>query len=450
MIQTIYQPPYLKRYTVYKWVFSLFLLMAFKVNAAQFTASIQTVSSNRACFSGTMLANYTATITPSANWTFPQDYDFVLGSTKFELRKAETGPMGLVLATNFGGTVGNSTISGAFDISALALQEDLKPGVYTISASIYVRRILGNGNFSKPTIVYQTSTFTVGYNVTWSSLTDMVATPNASSMSRNVTTAGVTYASGISANYWVVNTNGFLETGAQFSSSSAARSVYLSLDNAATFNPSLGAYLEYRKAANSTNISGQGIYVKNGALIYKLQNVLITERVRVERVGGVIKFYQENSTTPLKARATTGNSNIIQNFSITHTNELYVRGYSSIVSDGLTSIVTSFPCKESPVYAQLTRQLRGENYKTTSKLLFYYTEEYVPVESTNLTYRIVNFENKTVQSSAAVAGSTQVVLPRKLGDNRYELSVTALLSNASYVLEVTNEKNEVFYLRFSK
>lgn len=445
-----YKQQLLKMNHLQKWMCSLFLLLTLNVQAAQFDATLQVVSSNRGCFSGTMTANYTATITPSANWTFLQDYNFVIGSTKFELRKADALPTSQALATNFGGTVGNSTISGAFDISALAIPDDQKAGVYTVYATIYVYRISPNGSFSKTVIVYQTAKFTVGYNLNWASLTDMATIPNASSISRNVATAGVTYASGISANYWAVNTNGFIETGAQFSSSSAARSVYLSLDNAVAFDPSSGNYLEYRMAASSTNILGQGIYVKNGALIYKLQNVLITERVRVERVSGVIKFYQENSTTPLKARATTGNSNIIQNFSITNTSELYVRGYSSLVSDGLTSIVTSFPCKESPVYAQLTRQLRGENYKTTSKLLFYYTEEYVPVESTNLTYRIVNFENKTVQSSAVVAGSTQVVLPRKLGDNRYELSVTALLSNASYVLEVTNEKNEVFYLRFSK
>jgi hypothetical protein len=59
------------------------------------------------------------------------------------------------------------------------------------------------------------------------------------------------------------------------------------------------------------------------------------------------------------------------------------------------------------------------------------------------------------ETNAAVTGSTSLTNLAtssnawQYGDNRYELDITSL-STGQYTLEVSNEKNERFYLRFKK
>lgn len=99
-------------------------------------------------------------------------------------------------------------------------------------------------------------------------------------------------------------------------------------------------------------------------------------------------------------------------------------------------------CICNPTYAKLEKTLRGVNYPTcTNQLYFYYEEEYTA--STTLKYSIRNAMNQEVLSS------TTIPLTKEYGDNRYELAVSSLFPG-TYILEVTNEKNERFYLRFSK
>jgi hypothetical protein len=93
-------------------------------------------------------------------------------------------------------------------------------------------------------------------------------------------------------------------------------------------------------------------------------------------------------------------------------------------------------------YVKLEREIRGVNYKPTQNFLyFYYDEEYTG--SSNLTYRVLDKNIQVIVSSATLN------LVKTYGDNRYSLDVNSI-PVGSYVLEVKNEKNEKFYLRFTK
>ncbi len=90
-------------------------------------------------------------------------------------------------------------------------------------------------------------------------------------------------------------------------------------------------------------------------------------------------------------------------------------------------------------YAKLKRELDAAYYPVKKGILkFQYFEEYNDVDN-ELDYRIVNISNNTSISLSNLA------VP--YGDGRYDLDVNAL-SQGFYILEVTNQKGEVFKLRF--
>lgn len=433
------------------------LLFGIQASAVPFTASMIANPTNKSCYSGTYTAGYVATVPPPHGYTYPTNYNFVLtgtNTTRFDLRKASTGPTGTILATNYGGTAGGfgtPTISGTFNISSIsdALFSPSSPreDVYTIYASIYVNDIT-SGNIVN--IVTTTFTFTVGYNVLWSDMIDMSA-PGTSTVKRSLVTSGITYGGAKSSNYVPAGTDGWIELAAQFSSVTTSRSVYIPLSDfvlTTTFVPSaIGSYLEYRKGGTITSTSGEGIYVKSGTSVYKLAGVVLTDRIRMERVSGFIKFYKANTTSALTWTYVSGAT--ISSFPCS--TELFVMAYAPLADDGVASPMTSFGCAEgSTIYARLDRSVAGTNYTASDKLYFYYDEEYVPVATSTLTYRILNYQHKTVQSSDVVSGSTQVTANRIYGDNRFELGLATTVPLGTYILEVTNEKKEVFYLRFTR
>jgi hypothetical protein len=76
-------------------------------------------------------------------------------------------------------------------------------------------------------------------------------------------------------------------------------------------------------------------------------------------------------------------------------------------------------------------------------LYFYYDEEY-DTPNTGLNYRVYQVNNPIV----SVLNSTiQPLNQIKYGDNRYTLDVSNLNPEV-YILEITNNKSEKFYLRF--
>jgi hypothetical protein len=115
----------------------------------------------------------------------------------------------------------------------------------------------------------------------------------------------------------------------------------------------------------------------------------------------------------------------------------------------------SFGCKGFEQYTMLKKKLDGGYYIAyNKKLLFKYDEEYADKDGL-LTFSVYDKSNNVVMSNASLSSLALV----RYGDNRYsiDLSNTAnvisgqsMPTNSFYILEVVNEKNEKWYLRFKK
>lgn len=106
------------------------------------------------------------------------------------------------------------------------------------------------------------------------------------------------------------------------------------------------------------------------------------------------------------------------------------------------------PYRCNPNYAKMERRLTGINYKTQlDNVYFYYDNEYAS-GSTDLTYEIFEYSDLL----APVMIGTSDMLDLGFGRNQYILDVSgsSLTSGESYVLVVTNDKDEKRYLRFEK
>jgi hypothetical protein len=113
--------------------------------------------------------------------------------------------------------------------------------------------------------------------------------------------------------------------------------------------------------------------------------------------------------------------------------------YNCTSSDQVTiSVVDSY------YYAELKKKLNNGFYQLyNNKLYFKFEAEYNGDGTSTfpLNCKVYN-TNRQIQSLSQT-------LNRKFGDNRYQLDMSSL-SNGYYVLEVLNEKNELFQLRFKK
>ncbi|TND09952.1 MAG: hypothetical protein FD123_634 [Bacteroidetes bacterium] len=99
-------------------------------------------------------------------------------------------------------------------------------------------------------------------------------------------------------------------------------------------------------------------------------------------------------------------------------------------------------------YATLRRKLDDNYYEAYNSIWFKFDDEYNDVNH-HLSYRVINASNQAVP----LINNTNNLGITYYGDNRhkldlYQLSNSAALPAGYYILEVTNEKNEVFVLRF--
>lgn len=97
------------------------------------------------------------------------------------------------------------------------------------------------------------------------------------------------------------------------------------------------------------------------------------------------------------------------------------------------------------VFAKMDRTLRGVLYKPyLNHLYFYYDEEYNTISSSWVNYNVY----KTDAPHTSILNHTlQPLTAVRYGDNRFTLDISDL-DPATYVLEITNNKSEKFYLRF--
>jgi hypothetical protein len=105
-------------------------------------------------------------------------------------------------------------------------------------------------------------------------------------------------------------------------------------------------------------------------------------------------------------------------------------------------------------YGVLKKQMDGGYFSTKNGVLrFKYDEDYNDLDAL-LGFKIYDKTHKVVFSNSAFpSGQAATLGPCAYGDNRYSLNFNNLFTSGMlfgdyYVLEVTNEKNDKFYLRF--
>jgi len=182
-------------------------------------------------------------------------------------------------------------------------------------------------------------------------------------------------------------------------------------------------------------------WVGNAGAMYVGDAFNIGDRFKISKTGNSITMYRNNVQMPL----------------INFTSSTTLRADVSLCGKGATLIKPrfSFGCPAPAVYAPLKKQLDGQVYRTqNSKLLFKYDEEYNDTDG-KLNFNIYNNQHQVVISSANMATANIPLV--SYGDNRYSIDLNnAIYTNGQnigggyFILEVLNEKNEAWYLRFRK
>lgn len=138
------------------------------------------------------------------------------------------------------------------------------------------------------------------------------------------------------------------------------------------------------------------------------------------------------------------------------TTDIKYNTLSSPYSIGAASMVMSIPGSPNGPYAELKRKLDGGYHLVKSPyLLIKYTEEYNPLYS-KLKFKVYDKNRSVVMSSDVVNSNIINDIPINTGDNYISIKLfgckncgfQSLAENEFYILEVNNDKNEKWYLRF--
>jgi len=128
--------------------------------------------------------------------------------------------------------------------------------------------------------------------------------------------------------------------------------------------------------------------------------------------------------------------------------------YSSDYSGGASRPMITFVIythnlfRRNPIYAKLYRELSGGLYRAYHNVLYFHYDEEYESPSTNLNYAIYHYSDMV---TPVVDGST-LPLPLVYGRKEHQLNLSSasLTPGQVYILVVTNDKDEKFYLRFKK
>jgi hypothetical protein len=421
-------------------VFNLFISTS--LNAAMTFGATQSMSlSQKTCYSNNSNLTYSYIVTPTGfiprgtTFVCGTNFDLSLTGTSFSLKRGVsfTGetvitkkPTASEVICNT--TTGNITINGAFDLSTLS------PGIYTVYSSITA--IDKTGGISTPVLLPTYSyTFTVGYQASWTNLTQMVALPNTYSAYRNVT--GATYGSLNSMNKLLTSSNsGWIDLGAQINTTSTTGSVFIVLTKVSSFTPNSGtlSYIEFRRKSTGT---GTDVYIRNGsaATLTLISGLTKDSRIRVEKSGTTLKFYTSNTVTQIVGSPT------ILNF----TGELSLSVFAANISEGVKDVISSYSCESSQTdqFAHLKYDIDGYYHTFANKIRFIFNQEY---DASTLKFNIYNSKDIKIkdQTNFPVQALTY-------GDNYITIDCadpTRCIGRGFFYLEVINDKKEVMYLRF--
>lgn len=127
-------------------------------------------------------------------------------------------------------------------------------------------------------------------------------------------------------------------------------------------------------------------------------------------------------------------------------------GWNLPLNPDLIHIVIAKPYPLTSCYATLKRELDGGSYIANGLLKFKFDEEYNDTDN-KLSFKIYNNQHNVVVNSTSLPLAMQLASDN--GEGWYSLNVlncnisaTGNLGNGYYILEVQNEKNEKWYLRF--
>lgn len=202
------------------------------------------------------------------------------------------------------------------------------------------------------------------------------------------------------------------------------------LTNTFKFGLSTSTTTNYDSIQYAVMISAGQISVYNKALLKgNFGTAAINDNIHIERIGNVL-FYTKNQI-------------------VFYNQEVDAKEVLQI-NVSLFTLGTAFQIESSfglgnlfKPYSTLRKKLDGGFYlPILNKLYFKFDGEY---NSGVLSYKV--FDNLTGDTTAVVPINTTI---KNYGDNRYELNLAGTLtaSGKFYTLEVKNEKNIFYYLRF--
>ncbi|MFT5823663.1 MAG: hypothetical protein ACI8ZM_004925 [Crocinitomix sp.] len=206
-------------------------------------------------------------------------------------------------------------------------------------------------------------------------------------------------------------------------------------------NEDLGVQIQVNVFQYGWGILNKHIWAEDpfGTLVGSVFNTYLDGEIKIKRTEDPIWVYEasfNNSPSPFATIAEVG----------APFNNYYVFAKGTNVS--IYNSYASFCGFESMrSYADLTKKLDGGYYLAQNGIVkFIYNEEYNDQDD-QLTYTIFDAERELAVTDITLA---QTVV---YGDNRYDLDFSTftgdiVLENGVYVLEVKNEKNEKWYLRF--
>lgn len=305
-----------------------------------------------------------------------------------------------------------------------------EPGIYELIVNV--------GIFSMPPKYY-----VVGYDVNWSNLNSVTVT--GSSLTNSYGSDGYNLSGASSSNLLESGQSGWLEFKVSLNSilnnqvvglsnsdqDLSGNSVEFGLKFLTLLLPLPWATFYLRLVGVIESGSTQGWYSSFNS----------SDRFKIEYDNslGKVFYYKNPSVNPNSPTSPFHTTSVSpQNF--------IVDADLSQDGEGITSAIVSFPCPgENYVYGHLKKKLEGGIYRAVdNKVYLKYTEEY---NSNDFQFKIYDDSNNLMADESTLIVTTF----SGYGDNRLEIDLIGagvVLSSGYYVLEVINDKNETWFLRF--
>src|SRR5690554_1113237 len=296
----------------------------------------------------------------------------------------------------------------------------LPPGNYHISGSTtYISSFIGFPYFYSWNTLSLSEDFVVGYPVSWVNKSNLIYTSQDESLKLDLSSNGGSHAS---SNNEITNNVNWFDFKIKYYQTFIQLLMW-SINPESTFaNPSDIVLLLKPLNNNSIFLIGPSF---NTIFPYNED-----DRFKIAYDGVKISFYKNYGAPLFQINATSASFKRLNVF-------MSSNGYGSEIHD----VYTNMDCLQTPIFAKTERQLKGVRYKPINKkVYFYYEEEYFDSDGV-LNYRVVNDSRNEV-----IDGSSQSLI-NSYGDNRRSIDVSNL-PNGAYILEVENDKKELFYLRF--